>query len=45
MGQITDWKSKPIWLKSAKTGEKIEFVIHNEDTLKFMDDALKFHPD
>jgi hypothetical protein len=45
MGQIADWKSKPIFFKSTKTDEKFEFVIHNEDTLKFMEDAFKFCPE
>lgn len=45
MGQIADWKSKPIFLKSTKTDEQFEFVIHNEESLRFMEDALKFTPD
>ena len=45
MGQISDWNSKPIFLKSTKTNEKFEFVIHNEESLKFMDESLKFNPD
>lgn len=43
MGQITDWKSKPIFFKT-KTGEKFEFTLHNEDSLRFMEDALRFDP-
>lgn len=43
MGQISDWKSKPLLLKS-RDDKIFEFTVYNEEALKYLEDAFVHNP-